>query len=55
MPSDRKEEKRTVDDALWNLVAFLIGAALDVLRTSLIILKTPMYVHNTAESWVDPH
>ena len=55
MPSDRKEEKRTVDDALWDTVAFLIGAALDVLRTALFILKTPMYVHNIAGSWVNSY
>ena len=42
MPSNLKEKDRTVIDALWNAVAFLIGGVLDVLQTVLIILKTPM-------------
>ena len=42
MPPNPKEKDRTVIDSLWNAVAFLIGAAFDVLQTVLIILKTPM-------------
>ena len=49
MPLNLKEKNRTVIGTLWDTVALLIGAALDVLQTVLIILKTPMYVNSTAK------
>jgi len=48
MPSNLKEKSRAQNNALLDMVAFLIGAAFDVLRTVLTILKTPMYVYNTS-------
>lgn len=48
MPSNLKEKTQTENVALLDMVAFLITAAFDVLRTVLIILKTPMYVYNTS-------
>lgn len=55
MPSDLNKEKRSVNDDLRDAVAFLVGATLDVLCTVLVILKTPMYVHSIAKSWVIPY
>ena len=48
MPSNLKEKTQTENVALLDMVAFLITAAFDVLRTALIILKTPMYVYNVS-------
>jgi len=44
-----EEKGRTPNSGLWDLIAFLIGAAIDFLQTLLIILKTPLYVYSTSK------
>jgi hypothetical protein len=55
MPPDLKEKKGTENGALRNAVVFLIGAVFDVLRTVLIIVKTPVYVHSTSKSRINSY
>jgi len=49
MPPNLKEKERTPNSGPWDLIAFLIGAAIGFLQTVLIILNTPLYVYSTSK------